>query len=150
MHKMLTRFCHGLNLVRETASGGDDMLTGKLFFLLLTFAFCAPSVNAQNLMGLIERNQDDFKKSADDFFEQERTRSNSPSHSLSFVPCNSDDSCFEVVKRNNNFVAIRCIRGAYRGSEQCISEDGGRWASHCNVIRQHLYSMQRAGNLACR
>ena len=79
-----------------------------------------------------------------------RTGGSPSTHSPSFVACNSGDSCFEVVRRNNNFVTVRCIRGTYRGSEQCISTDGGQWASHCNAIRQHLYSMQQAGNLACR
>lgn len=73
----------------------------------------------------------------------------------SYVPCNSNDDCFNVVSRNkNNTVKIMCIKGSKKDMEQCIAtRNDGKWASGCSLadaFAYHYSSMRTAGNQACQ
>lgn len=70
--------------------------------------------------------------------------------------CQSGDICFQVIrnKDGNNYgdTFIKCLNGPSTGEEKCISysKSTGKYATACFVVNGHHYTLQDAGNSACK
>lgn len=88
------------------------------------------------------------------------TASSSPSSTSasSYIPCNTSEYCFEVIKKkweDSTSVQyyIKCLKGprASPYSEECIyySKGRGKWEDSCGILSSTKDNKKAAGNSAC-
>ncbi len=77
--------------------------------------------------------------------------------SNSNTPCNSGDTCFQLVRyKSSGSAIIQCTKGnSYSiGKEKCLSynKSSGKYAPGCGISdgASHHYTLKDAGNFACR
>jgi hypothetical protein len=69
------------------------------------------------------------------------------------LSCLSGDTCYAIVERRKQYVDLICIKGPYKGAEECVMVNSkGYWASGCGLTETFAYhykSFKRAANVAC-